>query len=68
MKFVPLHVVTGYSFLQSGLTIERIETALKKNDYYGIGITDHEVMYGIPPFISMMKRNANIFVFHIAKK
>ena len=62
MKFVPLHVVTGYSFLQSGLTIERIETALKKNDYYGIGITDHEVMYGIPPFISMMKRNEKAFI------
>ena len=50
MKFVPLHIITGYSFLQSGLTVEKIGKALEANDYFGVGISDNEVMYGIPEF------------------
>ena len=52
MKFAPLHIVTGYSFLQSGLTIEKVAKALKSNDYFGAGISDNEVMYGVPHFIN----------------
>ena len=56
MRFVPLHVVSGYSFLQSGLTMERIINGLKTNDYFGMGISDNEVMYGIPPFVKAMEK------------
>ena len=50
-NFVPLRVVSCYSFLQSGLTIERIATGVSKNDYFGMGICDKGVMYGVPSFI-----------------
>ena len=46
MIFAPLHIVSGYSFLQSGLTSERISKSVKVNDYFGAGIADKEVMYG----------------------
>lgn len=55
MKFAPLHIVTGYSFLQSGLTMDKVAHALKSNDYFGMGISDNEVMYGIPEFVKMME-------------
>ena len=54
MKFAPLHIITGYSFLQSGLTMSKITRSLKKNDYFGMGISDNEVMYGVPPFVKAM--------------
>ena len=50
MKFAPLHIVTGYSFLQSGLTMEKVARAIKSNNYFGGAISDNEVMYGIPEF------------------
>ena len=62
MKFVPLHVITGYSLLQSGLTIERIIRALKKNDYFGMGISDNEVLYGAAPFVKAMEKADKPFV------
>ena len=50
MKFAPLHVYSSYSFLQSGLTIQKIVNATKVNDYFGVAICDKEVMYGVPNF------------------
>ena len=50
MKFAPLHIITGYSFLQSGLTIEKVSASIKANDYFGAAISDVEVMYGLAPF------------------
>ena len=64
-KFVPLHIVSGYSFLQSGLTIERIGAAIKKNDYLGAGLADKDVMYGIPSFIKMMEQINKPFIIGI---
>ncbi len=52
MKFVPLHITSGYSFLQSGLTIPKISKAVKDNNYFAMGLTDKGVMYGIPEFIA----------------
>ena len=49
-KFAPIHVVSGYSFLKSGLTLKKIQTAIEKNDYFGVGLTDENVMHGFPPF------------------
>ena len=55
MKFAPLHIVTGYTFLSSGLTIERVIKGIKANDYFGAGISDKEVMYGFPSFAKEME-------------
>ena len=41
---------SGYSLLKSGLTMKRIESALKSNDYFGVGLTDEYVLSGFPPF------------------
>ena len=50
-NFVPLHIVSCYSFLQSGLTIERIKTGVSKNDYFGLGLCDNGVLFGVPSFV-----------------
>ena len=50
-NFVPLHIVSCYSFLQSGLTIERIKAGVIKNDYFGLGLCDNGVLFGVPSFV-----------------
>ena len=50
-NFVPLRIVSCYSFLQSGLTMRRIAESAIKNEYFGVGLCDNGVMYGIPHFI-----------------
>ena len=55
-KFAPIHIISGYSFLRSGLTIKKIETALKDNDYFGMGLTDEGVLHGFPPFFHLMEK------------
>ena len=50
MKFAPLHVYSTFSFLKSGLTIEKILASVRTNDYFGVGLSDIEVMYGVPKF------------------
>ena len=54
MNFAPLHIISGYSFLKSGLTIDKIKKAIKENDYFGAAITDNNVLYGIPKFVKAM--------------
>ena len=54
MIFAPLHIISGYSFLKSGLTIDKIKKAVKENDYFGAAISDNNVLYGVPKFIKMM--------------
>ena len=54
MIFAPLHIISGYSFLQSGLTIEKIKKAVKENDYFGAAVSDINVLYGVPKFVKMM--------------
>ena len=49
-NFVPLRIVSCYSFLQSGLTIEKIQNSIVKNDYFGMGLCDNGVMFGVPSF------------------
>ena len=54
-NFVPLRVTSCYSFLQSGLTMERIASGVSKNAYFGVGLCDKGVMYGVPSFIKTME-------------
>ncbi len=63
MKFAPLHIVSGYSFLQSGLTIEKIVRGIKSNDYFGCALSDIEVMYGLPPLAAEMEKLKKPFLF-----
>ena len=49
-EFAPLRIISGYSFLKSGLTIERISASIKSNDYVGAALADFGVLYGLPSF------------------
>lgn len=46
MNFVPLHVRSGYSFLRSALTVDRILDVGKKMKFSAMGIADINVAYG----------------------
>ncbi|MCD8204868.1 MAG: DNA polymerase III subunit alpha [Coprobacillus sp.] len=55
--FVPLHIISGYSFLESGLTIEKIVNSIKKNNLIGAGLCDLGVLYGLPSFMHFARDN-----------
>ena len=55
MIFAPLHIVSCYTFLESGLTIERIKESVLKENYFGAAIADKKVMYGVPFFVKAME-------------
>ena len=55
-NFVPLRIISCYSFLQSGLTIEKIAQSVHKNDYFGLGLCDNGVLFGVPAFIKASER------------
>lgn len=53
--FAPLHLITGYSFLKSGLTIDKIKKGIIEKSYYGAGICDLNVLHAVPSFLEMTK-------------
>ena len=55
-NFVPLRIISCYSFLQSGLTIEKITQSVHKNDYSGFGLCDNGVLFGVPHFVKASER------------
>ena len=55
-NFVPLHIKTGYSFLKSGILLNRLFLKAKELNYKYLGICDFEVMYGVPEFNSLAKK------------
>lgn len=55
MHFIPLHVYSGFSYLQSGLTIEKIAKAVKANGYEYCGLSDNGSLSGIAPFEHKIK-------------
>ena len=55
-NFVPLRIISCYSFLQSGLTIEKITQSVHKNDYFGLGLCDNGVLFGVPHFVKASER------------
>ena len=64
-KFAPLHIITGYSFLKSGLTIEKVLSCTKNNDYFAAAIADEDVFYGIPSFVHGMKEAKLPYAFGV---
>lgn len=42
--------------------MKKIESALKNNDYFGYGLTDENVLYGLPSFDELMNKNHLPFI------
>lgn len=61
--FTPLRIISGYSFLKSGLTIEKIAKEVASNNYPGAGLADFNYLYGVPSFIeSLQKANKKTII------
>ncbi len=56
MPLVPLHVISGYSLLQSGLTIDTIKEQLVSKNFSGCAITDYGSLSGIPPLFEALEK------------
>ncbi len=56
MAFIPLHIRSGFSFLRSALTVEKIPLLLKKYNFTIGGITDLNTLSGLAPFYHEMKK------------
>ena len=54
-QFAPLHIISGYSFLKSGLTMKKIAKVLESEDYFALGLSDDAVLYGVPEFVNILK-------------
>ena len=54
--FAPLRIISGYSFLKSGLTIEKIADSVAKEGFSGAAISDLNTLYGVPSFIEAMEK------------
>ena len=67
-NFVPLHIVSCYSFLQSGLTIEKIQASIVKNDYFGMGLCDNGVMFGVPSFVKASEQIKRPYIIGVQVK
>ena len=65
-KFAPIHIISGYSFLRSGLTLKKIESAIKNNVYFGMGLTDEGVLHGFPPFFHLMKKYKKPYILGLS--
>jgi DNA polymerase III subunit alpha len=50
VSFVPLHVLSGFSYLHSGLVVERIPLLAKKLGYDAVGLSDTGTLSGYAPF------------------
>ena len=55
MRFVPLHLYSGYSFLRSGLSIHKILLNAKKAGYSQVGLSDFETLPVIQSSIMLSK-------------
>ena len=55
-NFVPLRIISCYSFLQSGLTMEKIAASSYKNGYFGLGLADNGVLFGVPEFVKASEK------------
>ncbi len=55
MSFVPLHVYSGFSYLQSALKAQYLPALAKKYGYEAIAICDHGSMSGYAPFTHIAK-------------
>ena len=54
--FAPLRIISGYSFLKSGLTVDKIASSIAKGGFSGAGLSDSGVLYGVPSFVEEMEK------------
>src|SRR5690625_2429741 len=58
MSFTHLQVRSGYSFLDSTITIEKLIKKASEMNFQALALTDEEVLYGTIPFYkSCLKQN-----------
>ncbi|AMX82632.1 DNA polymerase III subunit alpha [Geobacillus subterraneus] len=57
MTFVHLHVLSGYSLLQSTATVEALAAKAKQLGYEALALTDRHVLYGAIPFYRECQRH-----------
>src|SRR5574344_385325 len=55
MAFYPLHVYSGFSYLQSGIVAPKIPFLAKKMGFPGIGLCDNATLSGYAPFAHAAK-------------
>jgi len=54
MAFIPLHIYSGFSYLQSGLSVKKIAYLAKKKGYSALGICDNASLSGYAPFTHLL--------------
>lgn len=57
MSFTHLQVRSGYSLLNSTITIDKLVHRAKELQYTSLALTDEEVLYGVIPFYQACVRN-----------
>src|SRR5699024_12200686 len=57
MSFTHLQVRSGYSLMNSTLTIEKLVKRAKELNFKAIALTDENVLYGAIPFFQACKSN-----------
>lgn len=55
MAFIPLHVYSGFSYLQSALEVSSLPKLAKKYGYSAIALTDNGTLSGFAPFYHSAK-------------
>ena len=56
MSFIPLHVYSGFSYLQSALEVSSLPKLAKKYGYSAIALTDNGTLSGYAPFYHAAKQ------------
>ena len=57
MAFIPLHIRSSYTFLESGILFDSLFNTAKEYGYTHMGITDLNVMFGVPEFNKFAKKS-----------
>jgi DNA polymerase III subunit alpha len=57
MAFTHLHVRSGYSLMDSTITIDKLIEKAKKLQFDGLALTDEHVLYGVLPFYKACVKN-----------
>ena len=57
MSYTHLQVHSGYSLLDSTISIEKLVSKAKELEFDAIALTDHEVLYGVIPFYQLCLKN-----------
>lgn len=62
MTFAPIHIISGYNFLKSGLTVSKIVSSIQENNYFGGAITDEGSLFSLPSFVNAMEAIKKPFI------